>query len=375
MVNRDRLVEYFIDLARIDSPSFFEQEIAERLEDDLTGLGLTVTNDRSGPDGVGNLIAKLEGDVGAAFVLSAHLDTVEPGRGVKPRIVKETIRSDGSTVLGADCKVGIAAIVEALRSVQEQERPHGSVEVLLTYGEERSHVGAGTVELSRLDASWAVVLDGLEPPGTIILRAPGHESISATFMGKAAHAGLQPEAGRSAIVAAAEAIKRMTLGRVDHETTANVGLIQGGTARNAVPSWALFEGEARSLSEVKLQQLSDSLKTAIQGAATDCGVGLDLVMKREYDAYELGMEALPVAVVSAAARKTGIDVTYVSTGGGSDANTLISRGLPSVVIGIGVESAHEVDESVSIADLVHVAEHVVHIIDEAAEVPDGVYRP
>ena len=351
-------------------PSFHEHQIAARLEDDLTRLGLTVTNDQTGPDGVGNIIAKLDGEVGQAIALSAHLDTVEPGRGVDPQIAHGVIRSDGSTVLGADCKAGIAAILESLRLVVEQGRPHGAIEVLLTFGEERGHAGAETVDLAGLEAGWAVVLDGLAPPGTIVLRAPAHSSIIGTFTGKAAHAGVQPEAGRSAIVAAAEAIRRMTLGRLDEETTANVGLIKGGSARNAVPSLARFEGEARSLDTAKLERLLESLQAAIEGAAADSQVGVDLLVQRHYDAYELRTDDLPVAVASRAAKRAGLEPTFVSTGGGSDANTLISRGLPSVVIGIGVQSAHEVDECIAIDDLMAVTEHVVHIIDEAAAVTD-----
>ena len=370
MVNRQRLVDCFIDLVRIDSPSFHEHQIAARLEDDLTRLGLTVTNDQTGPDGVGNIIAKLDGEVGQAVALSAHLDTVEPGRGVDPQIAHGVIRSDGSTVLGADCKAGIAAILESLRLVVEQGRPHGAIEVLLTFGEERGHAGAETVDLAGLEAGWAVVLDGLAPPGTIVLRAPAHSSIIGTFTGKAAHAGVQPEAGRSAIVAAAEAIRRMTLGRLDEETTANVGLIKGGSARNAVPSLARFEGEARSLDTAKLERLLESLQAAIEGAAADSQVGVDLLVQRHYDAYELRTDDLPVVVASRAAKRAGLEPTFVSTGGGSDANTLISRGLPSVVIGIGVQSAHEVDECIAIDDLMAVTEHVVHIIDEAATVTD-----
>lgn len=365
-VDADRLVAYFLELVQIDSPSFHEHEVARRLEADLRGLGLVVTNDRSGPNGTGNLVGVLAGERGLPIALSAHLDTVEPGRGVKPRIMDGVVRSDGTTVLGADCKAGIAIIVEALRLVRERGLPHGHIELLFSWGEERGHAGAKTLSLEGLRARLAVVLDGIGPPGTVISEAPSYESFKAVFRGKAAHAGLEPEKGCSAVVAAAEAIRRMTLGRIDAETTANVGLVRGGTARNAVPDAAELEGEARSRDNTKLARLVAALRQAMEGAAQDMGARVEIQTVREYSAYRMDESHPGVALAMRAARKLGLASELAAMGGGSDANTFNERGLPSVALGIGMEQPHTLEEHIRIEDLVRSTEYLVELIAEAA---------
>lgn len=366
-VNRERLLNHFLELVRIDSPSFHEHEVARRLEPELAGLGLRVANDRSGPDGTGNLVAVWPGEGGLPIALSAHLDTVEPGRGISPRIVDGVIRSDGTTILGADCKAGLAMIVEAIRVVQEAGRPHGHIELLLTYGEERGHAGAKTLRLDGLRARLAVVLDGVGPPGTVIAEAPSYDSFKAVFHGTAAHAGLEPEKGRSAIVAAAEAVRRMTLGRIDAETTANVGLIRGGSARNAVPDRAELEGEARSRDNAKLARLSQALREAMESAARDCGARVELTVVREYSAYKLDERHPGVALALGAARTLGLASQLAAMGGGSDANTFNERGLPSVALGIGMAQPHTLEEHIAVEDLVRSTEYLVELIARAAE--------
>jgi tripeptide aminopeptidase len=366
-VNRDRLIAHFLDLVRIDSPSFHEHEIAGHLESELRALGLQVENDRSGPGGTGNLIAVLPGETGMPLALNAHLDTVEPGRGIKPRIEDGIVRSDGSTVLGADCKAGIAIIVEAVRQVLERRLPHGRLELLLTYGEERGHAGAKTLDLARCQARLAVVLDGVGPPGTVLSQAPSYESFRASFRGVAAHAGLEPEKGISALVAAAEAIRRLPLGRLDEETTANVGLLRGGTARNAVPDLAEMEGEARSLSPEKLDRLVSRIRAALEDAARDTGARLELQMVREYDGYDLDERHPGVVLALGAARRLGLASRLAAMGGGSDANTFNERGLPSVALGIGMHEPHSRNEHIAVQDVVRSTEYLLELITTAAE--------
>ena len=368
-VNRERLVGHFLELVQIDSPSFHEAAVAARLEGELRALGLHVENDRSGPDGTGNLIATLTGERGLPIALSAHLDTVEPGRGIRPRITDGVIRSDGTTILGADCKAGIAIIVEALRIIRERGLPHGHLELVLTYGEERGHAGAKTLDLRGRRARLAVVLDAIGPPGTVVAEAPSYESFRAVFRGRAAHAGLEPEKGISAIAAAAEAIRRMPLGRIDTETTANVGLIRGGTARNAVPDVAELEGEARSRDNAKLDRLVEGLRAAMEGAARDLGARLDLAMVREYSGYRLTEEDPGVALAIRAARALGLSSELAAMGGGSDANTFNERGLPSVALGIGMQAPHTLDEHIAVEDLVRSTEYLVELIREVTEAP------
>jgi tripeptide aminopeptidase len=366
-VNRDRVVTHFLDLVRVDSPSFHEHAVAERLERELRALGLEVRNDRSGPEGTGNLVAVLPGDRGMPLALSAHLDTVEPGRGIQPRIEAGVVRSDGTTVLGADCKAGLAIIVEAVRVVLERRLPHGRLELLLTYGEERGHAGAKTLDLEGLRARLAVVLDGVGPPGTVLSQSPSYESFRATFHGLAAHAGLEPEKGVSALVAAAEAIRRLPLGRLDAETTANVGLLRGGTARNAVPDRAEMEGEARSLAPAKLDQLVARIRAALEGAARDTGTRLELRTVREYEGYDLDERHPGVALALRAARRLGLASRLAAMGGGSDANTFNERGLPSVALGIGMQKPHSLDEHIAVEDVVRSTEYLVELITTAAE--------
>jgi tripeptide aminopeptidase len=366
-VDGDRLVRHFLELVRIDSPSFDEQELARRLEADLNRLGLAVTNDRSGPNGTGNVVAVWPGRGGLPIALSAHLDTVEPGRGVTPRIVDGVIRSDGRTILGADCKAGLAIIVEALHQVMERGLPHGHIELLLTYGEERGHAGAKTLRLDDLQARLAVVLDGTGPPGTIIAAAPSYDSVKAVFRGRAAHAGLEPEKGRSAIVAAADAVRRMPLGRLDEETTANIGLIRGGTARNVVPDRAELEGEARSRDNAKLARLTATLRAAMEAAAHEGSVQVDVTVVREYSAYRLDERHPGVALALQTARKLGLPSQLAAMGGGSDANTFNERGLASVVLGIGMQQPHTLEEHIAVNDLVRSTEYLVELITQATE--------
>jgi tripeptide aminopeptidase len=235
VIERDRVVAEFMELCRIDSPSRHEGAIGAEVERRLRALGLEVRNDGSGPE-TGNVIGVLRGTgPGQAILLTTHMDTVEPGRGVRPRLVDGMIESDGTTILGADAKVGLAAIFEGLRALGEARREHPTIEVVITWGEEMAHLGAAELDFGRFESRLGFCLDALTPVGTIVNRAPGYDRITAVFTGRGAHAGHEPERGVSAIVAAASAITGMELGRIDLETTANLGLIRGGTVRNAVP--------------------------------------------------------------------------------------------------------------------------------------------
>src|SRR5439155_3526314 len=252
-VQIDRITREFIDLVRIDSPAGEEAALAVDLAGRLTSLGLQVSNDHSGPS-TGNLIARWEASgPGEPILLTAHLDTVEPGRGIKPLLQDGVIRSDGTTILGADCKVGLAAILEGIRALGESDLPHPLVEVVLTWGEEIGHHGARALDFSSFEARRGFCLDALCPVGTIVNHAPGYDRLRAVFRGRGAHAGAEPELGISAIAAAAHAIATMRLGRIDDETTANLGMSQGGTARDAVPSEVVVEAGARSRDSTKLE--------------------------------------------------------------------------------------------------------------------------
>ena len=361
-IDSERVLARFLELVQIDSPSNHEQEVAAALERDLRDLGFAVENDRSGPEGVGNVLGRLPGGMGEPIALFAHTDTVEPGRGIRPRVEAGVVRSDGTTILGADNKQAIAAILEALRATLEARGPHSPIEVVFTWGEEKGHQGAKALDLGRLSSRMAFVFDVGGPVGDVVTETPTHVGIRATFYGRAAHAGIEPEAGISAIAAAARAIALMPLGRLDPETTANVGLISGGTVRNAVPERCVFEAEARSLDEARLaDQVAAMRRACLEGAAA-VGARADLEVAQSYAGFRLPPDAPVVRRAVRAIAAAGLPSRLTRTGGGSDANSLNARGLPTVNIGTGMRDLHSTRESVDVADLERLARVIVALL-------------
>jgi tripeptide aminopeptidase len=351
-VDIDRALKTFLDLVQVDSPTYEERLIIERIASELEALGLPTFNDRTGRDGAGNLHVRLPGtrpDL-APLLLCAHTDTVEPGRQIRPVVQDGVVRTDGRTILGADNKASVAALLEAVRTVVRHNLPHREVDLLFTWGEERGHAGAAAFDTRRLRATMGVTLDDTEDPGHITVAAPAYCSILARFIGKAAHAGAAPEQGISAIAAAA-AVGRMRLGRIDHETTANIGLIRGGTARNAIPEAAELEGEARSLDTGKLERLVAALREALETAARDTATRLDLTIKQEYAAYRWAESEAIVAEAVAAVRRCGLSPSLRVSGGGSDSNTFNEKGLRCLNVAIGMKEIHTVNEHMAVDDL------------------------
>jgi tripeptide aminopeptidase len=366
--NVERVTRTFLDLVRVDSPTFQEQAICRRLAADLEALGLPVENDGTGRDGVGNLIARLDGGPGLPIALSAHFDTVQPGEGIQPVIRDGVIWSAGDTILGSDDKAGIAAILEALQIIKEAGLPHPPIEIVLTWGEERAHLGAAAVDVSRLTSKVCFVPDAEGDVGTIIAAAPSYESINAIFHGTAAHAGMKPEDGRSAILAAARAIARTPLGRLDAETTCNVGLIGGGSVRNAVPARATVDAEARSLDDAKLDRVLSDLREHWEAAAAEVGCTVEISTKREYRAYRLAEDDFRLTLARDGATLAGVPFKAIATGGGSDANTLSERGLPSACLSAAMRQPHTRDEHVATADLKRLADYLLGIVAAATRV-------
>ncbi len=353
VINVDRAVQSFLSLVQIDSVTYEEQRIIQHITRAFEALGLTVINDGTGRDGAGNLLIRLPGTRPELppLLLSAHTDTVEPGRGVKPRVEDGVIRSDGTTVLAADNKASVAALLEAVQILTEQRLPHRAVELVLTWGEERGHAGAVAFDSRQLAAQMGATLDDAAPPGRVTIAAPAYRSIRARFVGRAAHAGADPERGISAIVASAHAITRMRLGRLDHETTANVGIIRGGTARNAIPGAAELEAEARSRDNVKLERVVADMRQAMEGAAREVGAAVELDIKQEYAAYRHADTEPIVQEAVRAVRAVGLTPALGESGGGSDANTFNEKGIRCVNLGIGMADMHTVNESIRIVDL------------------------
>lgn len=369
MVNRERLVNEFLELVKVDSLSGQERQIAELLKQKLIHLGLDVYEDNAGGEvgaTAGNLIATLPGNVKneevPVLLFSAHMDTVEPGRGIKPIIEEGVIRSSTDTILGADDKAGIAAILEAIRVILENDIEHGELEIVFTIWEEGGLKGAKALDYSRINAKIGYVLDSDGEPGTIIVSAPAHNNIAATIKGKAAHAGQCPENGVNAIVAASKAISKMNIGRIDSETTANIGIIKGGKATNIVPDHTYIEGEARSLDVKKLElqtkHMCETLKTEVEKFNAE----VIIKVTREYNAIKLSENSPVVEYAVQAARKIGLTPKLTHTGGGSDASVFNERGISCAVLGIGMNKVHTVDENIKIDDLCNTANIVIEIV-------------
>jgi len=371
-MSTERLLGTFLDLVRIDSPSGLEAKVAGHCAELLAQAGLSVRFDASAAitgSNTGNLIADLPGtDPSApALVLSAHLDCVEPCRGVEPVVRDGIVYSAGETVLGADDKAGVAAIVEGVRRIIEAGSARGDVRIILTVAEECGLKGAKAVDPAEVQAALCVVLDADGEPGGIVTGAPTHYTFVAEFSGVASHAGVAPEQGRSALVMAARAIEAMQLGRLDESTTANVGTIEGGTATNVVPARVTLTGECRSLDPERVEEVRHSMHAAMEEAALSEGGSVGVRWTREYQAFNVPEEAWAITVVRRACEDAGLTPRLFTTGGGSDGNVFAAHGVPTVVLACGMRSVHSTDENIAIADLESLAELVRAIVVATAE--------
>ncbi len=349
MINQDRLVKTFCDLVRIDSPSGEEEEMAQELARRLEKLGFTPERDAHG-----NLIAHEEGD--APLLLSAHLDTVEPGRGIKPRVEGDRVVSDGTTILGGDCKAGVSAIIEALESVHEDDAARRPVQLAFTRGEEVGLEGAKAMDYSMIKAAEAVVFDGNGPVSTVTSASPTYIAFDVNITGRSAHAGVEPEKGLSAIKIASEIINELPQGRLDEETTINVGVISGGSVRNAVPENASFSGEFRSrnletldLLKLQMNEVFTRAKEKYEEATIDEEFGVEFRM------YNLSADDEIVRLATGTMESMGLTPVLAPTGGGTDGNVMMEHGIPSVVVGMSTNEMHTTREYVLIPDLVDTA--------------------
>jgi len=366
VVNAGRITNEFLELVRIDSVSGRERNIADLIKDKLLSLGLDVMEDNAGREvgsNTGNVIGKLpRNGRGPALLLCAHMDTVEPGCGVKPIVKGGIICSSGDTVLGADDKAGIAAILEVIRLIRELHIEHGGLEVVFTIWEEGGLFGAKNLDYNQVSAKIGFVLDSDGPAGTIINRAPSQDKIAATIKGKAAHAGINPEDGINAIQVASHAIAKMKVGRIDAETTSNIGIISGGKAVNIVPDSVNIQGEARSLNNAKRKAQTTHMCEMIRDAAEVFGADVDLVTETIYHDFYLGEESPPVRIASEAALNLGLVARLEKTGGGSDANIFNNRGIATAVLGIGMKKVHTTEEYIAVSDLTQNARYLLEIV-------------
>lgn len=368
MVKKERIVDLFCNLVQIDSESGQEKEIAVYLKKNLQALGLEVREEQIGAkigSNCGNVIAYKKGNNGQAETLlfSAHMDTVKPGLGIKPQVRDDVIYSDGSTILGGDDKAGIAAILEALTVIQENNLKHGDLEIVFTVCEEIGLLGAKNLDFTRLKAKKAYILDSGGPTGTVIVQAPFHLALEVKIIGKSAHSGVNPEEGINAIRVAALALSELPLGRIDEKTTANFGLIQGGRASNIVPDFVQLSGEMRSLDEDKLLKIEETFHNIFLKVTKEEKAELDWKTKLEYKGFALSEENEVVKLAVQAAKNLKISYKLQPRGGGSDANIFNNEGkMEAVNLGIGLCQDHTVKEHLAIADLVGTANLLVEII-------------
>ncbi|MBW2513675.1 MAG: M20/M25/M40 family metallo-hydrolase [Deltaproteobacteria bacterium] len=373
MIDRERLAQTFSRLVRIDSVSKEEKAISKVLCDILTSMGADVAQDDAGNKiggQTGNIIAKFQGNVAVQpMLLNAHMDTVEPGRGVEPVLENGVFSSKGDTILGADDKSALAVILEVLWIIKEHSLPHGPLEVVFTVSEEIGLLGAKNLNFDMVSAKYGFALDATDPQG-IITRAPSANHLVFTVHGKAAHAGAKPENGINAIQIAGRAIADMKLGRIDHETTCNIGTINGGLAINIVPERVRVEGEARSHDEEKLNEVTTAMVEAFQKAVADQYDRnpdedlplLEHTVEKEFTRTHLPENHPVVSLAMQAAKNLKRVMACKSTGGGADANVFTQHGIDLGVIGTGMKDMHTVKESVKLDDMVATAELLLEIV-------------
>ena len=375
MINQERLKNLLIELITIDSLSRKEYDVAMRLKREMEELGAKVSIDDAGDKvggNVGNLIAHFTGTAPKAtpILLSAHMDTVVPGEGIVPILDGDILRTDGRTVLGGDDKSGVAIICEVLRVVKENSFPCGDVDVVFTICEEAGLIGAKCLDVNRLRARTGLVLDS-DSVGFLFTRAPAANRMEFHVHGLEAHAGVCPEKGVNAIKVAADAIAQMSLGRIDHETTANIGVIEGGMAVNIVPNSVILKGEARSHSQEKLDRQTQHMLRCLQDAAArhtlELGgarftASVQAKIERDYDRMDVPEGAPIVQLVRAAAKNLGVEVKTLATGGGCDANVLNQKGLEVANLSTGMREIHTVKEWLDLKDLNLSAQMVLEVV-------------
>jgi tripeptide aminopeptidase len=364
------MLDRFVRLCEIASPTGEEREVADAVLDELRALGVDVTEDAAAAParaGAGNLIARVTGRSDRWLAFFAHLDTVPHGAPIEVVRDDGTFRSRGETILGADNKAAVTVLMELAARHVGEPAPVG-LEVVFTVAEEDGLRGAKELDTGALRAPFGYVLDHATPIGEVIVAAPTHKRVIAEFTGREAHAGINPEDGRSAIAAAATAIAGMKLGRLDEETTANVGMIEGGIASNVVPGRCRILGEARSVDGARAAATIGEMVDACTWAAGEHECDVDARVTEMFRGYRLDPKSEPVRLASEALRSRGHEPRLVATGGGSDANALVASGYEAVLLANGTEANHTPQELVTetaIVEMLAVCEEALEIAGAA----------
>jgi tripeptide aminopeptidase len=368
MSDNDRMLERFVRLCEIASPTGSERAVADAVSGELRELGIDVTEDgAAGPAraGAGNIVARIPGGKDAWVMFGAHLDTVPHEGPIEVALTDGVYRSGTDTILGADNKAAVTVLME-LAARHADARPPIGVELVFTVAEEDGLRGAKALDVGSLRSGFGFILDHASPIGEVIVAAPTYQRVVAEFEGEEAHSGINPEDGRNAIVAAAAAIAEMKLGRLDEETTANVGVIEGGTATNVVAGRCRVEGEARSIDAERASETVTAMVDACTWAAGEHKCDLDIDVIEMFRGYRMPKGSTSVAVAKAALARHDHEAQEVATGGGSDANALIAAGFESVLLANGTEANHTPEESVAAERIVHMLDVSESIVEEAA---------
>ena len=375
MINQERIKNLLLELVQIDSVSREERDVARRIRQLCEEMGAEVFVDDAGEKvggNTGNVIARFPGTLPSAepIMMSAHMDTVVPGKGVKPVVEGDIIRTDGTTVLGGDDKSGCAVIIETIRSLQEQNVPHAPIDAVFSICEEVGLLGAKHLDMSKVRARYGLVFDS-DDPGFLFTKGPSADHFEIKVHGLESHAGVAPEQGISAIRIAAEAISAMKLGRIDDETTSNIGVIRGGEATNIVTNLVTLRGEARSLDDAKLDAQTRHVIRCFEEAASKYEVTVDGVttrarveshVTREYHAMDVSDDSRVVRLVKEAATRMGLKVETMASGGGCDANIFNKRGIECANLGTGMRAIHTVKEWLDVKDMYSAAEITLEIM-------------
>jgi tripeptide aminopeptidase len=366
------VLEIFMSLAALPTPPGRERAAADAVTAFLRDLGLGVDEDGAGPrigSDTGNLYCRLAPTDGEGLPLffCAHLDTVPPEGPIEPVVEDGIVRNASGTILGADNKAAVAVLLDATERIVRGGLPHAGVELLFTPKEEVGLQGAKAFDHTRLAARAGFVYDQAAPIGDVVLGAPTQRSLTVRFHGRAAHAGMVPEEGRSAVVAAARAIADMRLGRIDEETSANVGIVQGGTARNIVPEWCTVEAEVRSHDERKLDELLQELLEACSFAGSVADVEVEASVEEAYKGYRFRRTDPAVRLAAAALERSGFEPRYGLTGGGADANVFNERGLQCLNLANGMADIHTPEERIAVDDLERMVDVTLALVDAARD--------
>jgi tripeptide aminopeptidase len=351
----------FLELAAIPSPSGAEEPVAAYVRRYLASLGLEAEQDEAG-----NLLSRLEAtEEGESVFLCAHMDTVPPSGPIEPVVEDGVVRNGAGTILGADNKAAVAVLLESARLILAEGRPHAGVELVFTTREETGLEGAKELDPGRLRSRMGFIYDYSGRVGDVVVAAPSGRTLDVVFTGRPAHSGINPEDGRSAILAAAKAVADLRLGRIDEETTANVGRIEGGSARNVVPARCTLAAEARSRDERKLAEIVQEMLDCFAFAAATAECEVETTVEEKYTGYRLADDDPALVLAETALERAGFEPRRVEVGGGADANVFIAAGLDCVNMANGMQKVHTAEEEIAVGDLEAMVAVTLELVDAA----------